>query len=154
MFRQISRFFLKGFSTRLEIEGRLLEQVSKTKLLGLLVRDDLTWHENTENIVHKAYQRMSILRNLFDFNLPVIELLDVYILYIRSVIEQSSVVWSSSITVEERQDIERIQKVALRIILKENYVSYENVLCITGLLTLQERRLQLSRNFAKKCVNS
>ena len=113
--------------------------------------DDLKWHENTAFIVKKAYQRMSILHNLYGFNLPVLELIDVYILYISSVIEQSSVVWNSSITQQECIEIERIQKVALRIILKENYVSYTHAICITGLLTLKDRREHLSRKFAEKC---
>ena len=142
------------FSTRLQMEGNLLEQVRKTKLLGVIVRDDLKWHENTAFIVKKAYQRMSIMHNLYGFKLPVLELIDVYILYIRSVIEQSSVVWNSSITQQECIEIERIQKAALRIILKENYVSYANALCITGLPTLKDRRDHLARKFAEKCVKS
>ena len=67
---------------------------------------------------------MVILQNLSNFNMPIIELLNIYILYIRSVVEQSSVVWNSSITQEECLEIEWDQKVALRIIMNENYVNY------------------------------
>ena len=97
---------------------------------------------------------MVILRNLSNFNMPIIELLNIYILYIRSVVEQSLVVWNSSITQEECLEIERVQKVALRIIMNENYVNYANALCITGLMTLKERRDHLSTKFAEKCVKS
>ena len=62
-------------------------------------------------------------------------------LYIRSVAEQSCVVWSSSITVGEEYDLERIQKVALRIILHDEYRDYEYALKATNLKTLKERRL-------------
>ena len=86
--------------------------------------------------------------------MPIIELLNIYILCIRSLVEQSSVVWNSSITQEECLEIERVQKVALRIIMNENYVTYANALCITGLMTLKERRDHLSQKFAKKCTKS
>ena len=142
------------FNTRLEMNGKILEQVKSTRLLGLVINDKLTWNENTKNIVTRAYQRMVILHNLFEFNMPIIELLNIYILYIRSILEQSSVVWNKSITNEECIEIERVQKVALRIIMRENYVSYANAICITGLLTLKERRDQLSAKFASKCVKS
>ena len=142
------------FNTRLNINGNLLEQVTSTKLLGLVINDDLTWKENTEMIVKKAYQRMIILHNLFQFNMPIIELLNIYILYIRSLVEQSSVVRNSSITQEECLEIERVQKVALQIIMNENYVTYANALCITGLMTLKERRDHLSQKFAKKCIKN
>ena len=88
---------------------------------------------------------------LYKFSLPLEELINIYCLYIRSVAEQSSVVWSSSITQGQEYDLERIQKVALRIILDEDYISYENSLCMTYLQSLQDRRSQLSLNFALKC---
>ena len=52
------------FSTRLGINGNILEKVRSTRLLGLVINDDLTWTENTEIIVKNAYKRMVILRNL------------------------------------------------------------------------------------------
>jgi hypothetical protein len=68
------------FTTRLNINGNLLEQVRSTKLLGLVINDDLSWKENTATIVKKAYQRMVILHNLFQFNMPIMELLNIYTL--------------------------------------------------------------------------
>ena len=66
-------------------------------------------------------------------NVPINDLVNIFFLYIRSVAKQSSVVWSSSITCGEAYDLERIQKVALRLILGENYVEYNNLLNITNL---------------------
>ena len=94
---------------------------------------------------------MLILRNLYPFNIPVEDLVNIYCLYIRSVAEQSSVVWSSSITSGEEYDLERVQKVALRIILKEDYLDYRNALTLSKLSTLKSRRAKLSINFAVKC---
>ena len=131
------------FNTRLKLEGNNIEQVNQTKLLGLVLRDDLSWKANTEAITKRAFTRMIILRNLYQFEVPVEDLIEIYILDIRSVVEQAAVVWSSSITKGEQKDIERVQKVALRIILKDLYITYPQALKLTGLDTLTSRRNKL-----------
>ena len=144
-----SKFMLINFTnkyqinTRLNMENQLLQQESETRLLGVILRDDLSFKSNTENITKKAFKRMIILHNLCDFNVPIEDLLTIYILYIRSALEQSAVVWHSSITRGEQMDIERVQKCALRIILKENYLSYQSALLACGLDSLKARRTQL-----------
>ena len=52
------------FSTRLAIEGQVLEIVQKTKLLGTIVSNDLKWNKSTELIVKKANKRMELLRKI------------------------------------------------------------------------------------------
>ena len=68
--------------------------------------------------------------------------------------ESSAVVWHSSITQSEQMEIEHIQKVALRIILDEDYENYENALEITGLETLCDRRIILTKKFAKQSAKN
>ena len=51
-------------------------------------------------------------------------------------VEQNAAVWNHSITQKECEEIERVQKVAIQIILKENYKSYEISLNDIGLETL------------------
>ena len=87
---------------------------------------------------------MIILEKLYAFNLPVEEMVNMYILFIRSVLEQSCIVWHSSITVDDSNAIERVQKTALRIILAEDYSDYHSALQLTELSTLIKRRSQLS----------
>ena len=62
---------------------------------------------------------VSINRNLSSFNVPVEDLVDIHKLYIRSVTEQSSDVWSSSITSGEKAALVKTEKSALRAIFKE-----------------------------------
>ena len=109
------------FNARLYMENTLLSQVKETCLLGVKITDDLKWKKNTTSLVIRCYQRMVILRNLNTFHVPVEEMINIYCLYIRSVAEQSCVVWSSSITCGEENDLERVQKLALRIILQSEY---------------------------------
>ena len=42
------------FSTRLAIEGEVLETVAETKLLGTILTNDLRWSKYTPNIVKKS----------------------------------------------------------------------------------------------------
>ena len=97
---------------------------------------------------------MIILYNLFEFRLPVEEMVNIYILYIRSVLESSAVVWHSSITKAEEMQIERVQKTALKIILASEYESYTTALDRSGLQTLSERRKILCKKFAKNCIKN
>ena len=67
-----------------------------------------------------------------------------------SILEQSCPVWNSSLSLENSKNLERVQKTALKIILKSDYITYTNALESTSLTTLSERRLKLCLNFAKK----
>ena len=131
-----------------------MEIVSETKLLGVIVNSNLTWDANTKQLVKKANARMRILHKLVSFSVPREDLLNIYILYIRSILEQSCQVWNSSLTLENTQNLERIQKNALKIILQDSYPDYSNALCISGLKSLVERRNELCVRFAKSCVKN
>ena len=140
------------FTSRLYMENNLLEVVHETKLLGTLISSDLTWHANTEMLTKKAYKRMMMLHKLHSFNVDDEDMLTIYILYIRSILEQSCQVWHFSISQEEKSDLERVQKVACRIILDDRYEDYHSALQLLGLDTLVDRRQKLSLKFAKKCL--
>ena len=142
------------FETRLYLENQLLDQVHESTLLGVIISDDLKWNKNTQSIVKRAYKRMSILRSLVKFRIPKCDLVLIYMLYVRSILEQSSVVWSTSITQDEVLALERVQKCALRLIYQSEYLSYSNALYMSGLPDLSSRRLKLLHNFADKCVQN
>ena len=81
-------------------------------------------------------------------------MINFYILYIRSILETSAVVWHSSISQAEEMELERVQKVALRIILDDQYDNYLQALLATGLPSLKERRKVLCKKFAINCRKS
>ena len=117
------------FSSRLKIEADVVEIIRETKLLGVIVNDRLDWDSNTTSLVKRANARMRLLHKLVDFSVPQEDLINIYILYIRSILEQSCQVWHSSLTLDNF-DLERVQK---KIILQEDYLSYSNALSETGL---------------------
>ena len=97
---------------------------------------------------------MIILEKLYEFNLPVEEMINIYILFIRSVVEQSCVVWHSALSEDDHIALERVQKAALRIILDSKYTDYKSALFLTNLETLRSRRKYLCLKFAQKCVKT
>ena len=89
----------------------------------------------------------SYISNTFDLK-------SIYLTYIRSILEQSAVVWHSSLTIKNRRDLERVQKAAVKVILKGKYTSYKNGLKKLNLQTLEERRALLCLRFSKKCLSN
>ena len=80
------------------------------------------------------------------------DLKKIYIQQIRSKLEQSAVVWHSSLNQKCKDKLERVQKSALRIILGDKYIDYKNALNVLNLQSLEERRELLCLKFAKKCL--
>ena len=109
---------------------------------------------NTRNIVQKANARMELLRQVASFGTSAEELKNIYILYIRSLLEQSATVWHSSLSQENIDDLERVQKSALKVIFQEKYKGYKKSLNLFDLSTLSERRDQLCLSFAQKCAKN
>ena len=142
------------FTTKLSLNNTTLEIVQKTKLLGVILTDDLKWDANTNELVKKAYRRMELLRKVASFTNSIRELRNIYILYVRSILEQSCVVWHSSLTEENKQDLERVQKCAVKIMLGTRYKDYDNALVHVDLENLSERRKNLCLKFAKKCLDN
>ena len=58
------------FTTRLQLNGVSLEVIPKTKLLGVIIQNDLKWDENTASLVKRAKARMVILQKLSEFAAP------------------------------------------------------------------------------------
>ena len=117
----------------------------------MIVRSDLKWHSNTENMILKANKRLWILRRLKFLGAEDGDLLDVYFKQIRSVVELAVPVWHGGLTQAEHQDIERVQRSACHIILGDQYISYKLALKLLELESLYDRRDKLCLKFAREC---
>ena len=138
------------FSPKFEFGNKQLEVVEEIRLLGVIIRSDLKWSSNTEDLVKRASNKLWVIRRLKSLGANNLELVDIYTKYCRSILEFGVPAWHSAITKQERIDLERVQKVALHIILGQKYENYENALKITNLCTLEARREKLCLKFAKK----
>ena len=64
------------------------------------------------------------------------------------------VVWHSGLTKENEDDLERVQKSAVRIIIGNNLENYNDALIKANLDSLKDRREELCYKFANKCTKS
>ena len=103
-------------------------------------------------MVKNANMRMKILHTAAKFTSNISDLKLIYNQYIRSVLEYGSNVWHSGLTKQNRNDIERLQKCSVKIILKNNYESYKKALKFLNMESLNMRREKQNLSFAKKCL--
>ena len=144
----------KQLTTDLKLKGEKVEIVKETKLLGAIITSDLKWDRNTNHIVKNANKMMRMLHIASKFTRNKLHLEHIYKTFVRSRLEYAATLWHSSLTVANRNDIERIQKSAMKIIFKNDYNSYLRSLKILKMETLYERRERLGLNFAKKCLKN
>ena len=136
------------------INNEEIDLVEETKLLGLVIRSDMSRCSNTEYMVKRCNSKLWILRRLRKLGATQEDLLDIYTKQVRSILEFAVPVWHSSITGEERLEIERIQKTAFHIILGEKYKSYTAALKTLRMDTLNSRRIKLCKKFATKSAKN
>ena len=135
-------------------DGTQIEYVSETKLVGLILTEDLKWRRNTEYICQKARQKLWMLRRMLSLDLDIYKMYDVYTKEVRSMVELAVPVWHPGITKNQSEDIERIQKVSFKIILRNQYSTYQQACIIFSAQTLHFRREKLCLNFAQKNLKS
>ena len=69
---------------------------------------------------------------------------------VRGILEYCSTVWHSSLTEADSNDIERVQKAAMRLIMGNNYQGYKEALRHMNLDSLKDRREKMALQFIKK----
>ena len=71
---------------------------------------------------------------------------------VRGILEYCSTVWHSSLTRADGDDIERVQKAAVRLIMGNKYQGYKEALKHMNMESLRDRRDRMALNFAKKSL--
>jgi len=127
------------------IEGRELERITSTKILGVVVSCDLTWGNHVQYICSRASKRLYFMCMLKRAGATCEQLVTFYKSTIRSCLEYACPVWHCGLTGEQADCIEGIQRRALRIAHPE--LPYEEALMLAGLDTLNARRERLARSF-------
>ena len=118
------------------VNAEVLEVVDSAKILGLNVSNNLKWNNHKDQIISKARKHLYFLSQLKRAKVGKKELVLLYTTCIRPILEYASPVFHNGLTNYLSQDLEQIQKKALRIILP--WVSYEDALRSTGLQRLSQ----------------
>ena len=138
----------------LSIDGSLLSVVKSVNLLGAKISDDLKWTLNTKNILTKCSAKLYMLSRLKAFKVARHDLVKIWTTFIRPITEYVAPLWHSSLTITEKEQIERLQKRALRIIMGADYPGYDDALKLLNLPSLKNRREDLAMKFAKDILKS
>ena len=102
----------------------------------------------------KANARIALVRKAASYGASEEDLKTIYFLFVRSLLEQSATLWHSSLTEENSNDLERVQKSAVKVILGDKYEDYQISLKKLDLESLKDRGETLCLNFAIKCTKN
>ena len=108
----------------LTVNSLPLESINTTKLLGVHLSSDLKWSTHVEAVCAKATKRLFALRSLKRSGVSPRDLRSVYSYFIRPVLDYALLFWHSSLPGKLSDQLEQIQRRALRIIVP--HLSYTN----------------------------
>ena len=115
--------------------------------LGVILNDKLTWNDHVlytiYYILRKGNRRIYCVSQLVHAGVKLHEIIRVYCSIIRSVLQYCCQVWHPGLTGRQSDDIERVQKRCLKIVLPD--LSYSNALSLCRLDRLDIRRERLTR---------
>ena len=143
----------KNFPVEMKLDHSFLEVKSKVRILGVILTSDLRWNSNTEFMCKKAFKNIWLLRRMKALKMDPFTILDYYFKEIRIHLELAVPVWHSGLTVRLSADIERVQRVALSIVLGETEFDYSRSCALLGLKPLYIRRQELCERFSRKTAS-
>ena len=120
------------------INNNPIEVIESPKILSLYVSSNLKWNDHIHEIIKKAQKRLLFLSQLKKSNIGTTELVQFYTVCIQPILEYASPIFHDSLTAYLSNDLEMIQKRALRMIFP--WVPYDEALSVSGLQQLSARR--------------
>ena len=132
----------------LTIDGCIISVVSHAKLLGLIISKDLEWVLHTDFICKKAAKHLYALGLLKRSSIPSSKLVRVLDTCIRPILEYACEVWHDSLPKYLSDQIERIQRNALRISFPD--CCYDFAMVRTGVVSLFIRRETICERFFER----
>ena len=99
-----------------------------------------------------AYGRIWIIKRLVTLGASRETLIDTYIKQVRTVLEYGVPVWHSSLTLQQKSQIERVQNTSMKVILGQEYQSADTARKVLKLNTLEKRRIEICMKFGQKAT--
>jgi hypothetical protein len=129
-----------------------IERVTSFKLLGIIIDNNLKWDSHINSICSKASSRLHFLVQLKRNGASVDDMVHFYQTVIRPVLEYACPAWHTSLTAEQHNKLESIQKRALKIIYGQS--SHYDEICQTyAHEKLIDRRVVLCKTFFNSITN-
>ena len=139
------------FTSKVNLNDTVLDEVKEFKDLGILTDNNLSWNSHIDMITAKANRMLGLIKRTCRDLKDESTLKTLYCSLVRSNLEYCSVVWCP-FTKRNVNKIERIQRRATRFILKSNE-PYDVRLSRLNLLTLAKRRFVADVTFLFNALN-
>ncbi len=110
--------------------------------IGVLFSSDLTWSTHVDSICSRARKLVGLLFRRFSANVDSHTLLEIYELLVRPHLEYVAQVWNPHL-IKNITKLEDIQKFALRKCYNNWDAGYQELLDLSTMPTLENRRLYL-----------
>ena len=128
----------------LYLNTQSMEVVRSYKYLGVIVSSDLSWSSHIQLVCMKAKKILGLIyRNFAKYTSDSSVILKIYKALVRPHLEYAAQVWSLY-TVKDIELLEKVQRFALRICSRNYNLSYEELLDLCKIPSLQNRRSFLS----------
>ena len=116
--------------------------------MGIICCSNGKWDENTKYLAGKGNSRLYFLRRLKNLGATQSTLKEVYILFVRSILEMCAPLWTGALNVKCSEMLERVQRSACRII--KPSLDSRSAMDQLNIIPLKQRRLTLATKCAKK----
>ena len=118
--------------------------VNTMKLLGVTISSDIKWDCRVNDFLKRTNTEFSLLELLNKFKCPKSHCLRIFLSFVRPTLGYACPLWHPGISNELSERTEAVQKRYLRIIFNEGKVAYISLLRRANLVTLKDRRTQVS----------
>ena len=121
------------------LNGHAITRVFHYKYLGVTLSSDLSWSKHVHDLCTRAKKMLGLLYRTFYLHSSSTNLLQLYVYLIRPCLEYACVVWNPHLQ-RDIEKLEKVQKFALRLCVKQWDMDYTSLLSICILPTLTTRR--------------
>ena len=141
------------FEPELTLDGvNNLEIVEELQIVRFMLQKDMKTWSNTAYITTKAYNRMWLIRRLKALGASTTQLLDCLEKQWLSVLWLGAPAWYWQLSQYERNDLDRVIKVGLRIIYGDTYSKFLNALLLSKIKQPTDMLLRITEKFTSKSV--
>ena len=140
-------------SLPLTLNGSVMERVETFKYLGVHISQNLSWSTHVKYICTKAKRILGLLYRKFYNHITSEAMLQLYISLVRPHVEYAATVWSPHLQ-KDVYALECVQKFALRMVYHAWGMDYHDLIGLTTIPTLEERRRVMRLCLIYKILNN
>ena len=130
----------------LVLDSETVQSQRCARLLGFYINDKLDWSDHIDVMIQKVTKRIYFIRLMIRSGFKVSDIVYFYTAFIRSIMEYGSPAFHFSLTSEQSDRIEFVQKRVLKMIEGISYYNhdyyYKDLLSKHKMQTLEKRRLK------------